>query len=91
MPISEDEFVSWCYRNGDETYGQEWSPGIAYQFPDTDTTDRVTRITATAFEVITEGRFYSTRSLHQEADSWIDENDRLHINTDDARGIIDPR
>lgn len=91
MPITEEEFQSWCYRNGGETYGGEWSPGIAYRFPDADTPDRVTRITETAFEVITEGPFYSTRSLHQNAESWIDDDDRLHINTEDARVIIDPQ
>jgi hypothetical protein len=37
------------------------------------------------------GEFYSTRSLHQHADSWLDGDDRLHIDTDEARVIIDPQ
>ena len=46
---------------------------------------------ADGFQVITDGQFYSTRSLHQRAESWIDEDDRLHINTEDARVATDPR
>jgi hypothetical protein len=91
MGVSVDEFTSWCYRHGGETYGQEESAGVAYRFPDTGTPDRVTRISDTTFEVITEGPFYTARSLHQHADSWIDDDDRLHIDTDDTRLIIDPR
>jgi hypothetical protein len=39
----------------------------------------------------TMARFYSTRLFHQHADSWLDDDDRLHIDTDEARVIIDPR
>jgi hypothetical protein len=46
---------------------------------------------ADEFQVITDGQLYSTRSLHQHAESWIDEYDRLHINTEDARIVADPR
>jgi DNA-binding helix-hairpin-helix protein with protein kinase domain len=46
---------------------------------------------ADEFQVITDGQLYSTRSLHQHAESWIDEYDRLHINTEDARIVVDPR
>jgi hypothetical protein len=28
------------------------------------------------------GRFYSTRLLHQHAESWIDDEDHLHIDTE---------
>lgn len=44
-----------------------------------------------AFEVITDGRFYTNRSLHQHVESWVDDDDRFHIDTEDARLIIDPR
>lgn len=36
-------------------------------------------------------RFYSSRSLHQHAESWIDDDDRLHIDTGETREVIDPR
>lgn len=92
MPLSEQEFESWCFRNGGETYEEDDRPGLTCKFPDTDTPDRVGYLTESgAFEVITEGRFYSARSLHQNAESWIDDHDRLHIDTEDTRLVIDPR
>ena len=93
MEISEQEVESWCFRNGGETYDEDdsTSPGLVCRFPDTDTDDRVLRITDSTFEVIAEGRFYSARPLHQHADSWIDDDDRVHIDTEDTRVIIDPR
>jgi hypothetical protein len=33
MPLSEQEFRAWSYRNGGETYGRPDSPGTAYHFP----------------------------------------------------------
>lgn len=91
MTHSDDEFRAWAYRNGGEIYGRPNDPGIAYHFPDTDSEVHVIRITEDAFEVVTEGRFFSSRSLHQHADSWTDDSDRLHIDTDESRVIIDPR
>ena len=92
MPVSEESFESWCFRNGGETYDEEEGPGIACQFPDTDSEDRVPYMPDNdAFDVVTVGRFYSSRSLHQHADSWIDDDDRLHIDTGETRVIIDPR
>jgi hypothetical protein len=41
--------------------------------------------------VATEDRFYSTRLLNQHAESWIDDDDRLHIDTEDARIAVDSR
>ena len=92
MPVSEQEFESWCYRHGGETYDREERPGVAYRFPDTDTNEGVHYYPDNgSFDVITDGRFYTVRSLHQHADSWIDDEDRLHIDTDETRVIIDPR
>ena len=91
MPLSEQEFRAWSYRNGGETYGRPNEPGIAHHFPDTDSNDHVIRIADDAVEGVTDGRFYSTRSLHQHADAWLDDDDRLHIDTDEARVIIDPQ
>lgn len=91
MPLLEQEFRAWSYRNGGETYGRPNEPGIAHHFPGEGSNDHVIRISEDAFEVVTEGRFYSTRSLHQHADSWLDDDDRLHIDTDEARVIIDPQ
>ena len=91
MPLSEQDFRAWSYRNGGETYGRPNEPGIAHHFPDSDTKNHVIRISEDAFEVVTEGRYYSARSLHQHADSWLDDDDRLHIDTDETRLIIDPR
>ena len=66
-------------------------PGVAYRFPDADIPDRIHYfLYINTFDVITGGPFYSTRSLQQHADSWIDD-DRLHLDTDDARVIIDPQ
>jgi hypothetical protein len=92
MPISETEFKSWCYRNGGETYGEKERGRVACRFPDADVDDRVGYFSESgAFEVISEGRFYSTRSLHQHADAWIDDDDRLHIDTGETREVVDPR
>lgn len=92
MSLPERDFESWCFRNGGETYDEEDRPGLTCRFPDTDTNDRVAYLSDSgAFEVITDGRFYSTRSLHQHAESWIDDDDRLHIDTEDTRIAIDPR
>lgn len=92
MPISEEEFESWCYRHGGETYDHDDWPGIAYQFPDAETHEGVYYYPENnSFDVITEGHFYTARSLHQHADSWIDDDDRLHIDTDETRVVIDPR
>jgi hypothetical protein len=91
MPPSERDFRVWSYRNGGETYGRSDDPGIAHHFPDTDSNDHVIRISEDAFEVATEDRFYSTRLLNQHAESWIDDDDRLHIDTEDARIAVDSR
>jgi hypothetical protein len=92
MPVSEEKFESWCYRHGGETYDREDGPGIAYRFPDTDTENGVYYFPDTnSFDVITEGRFFTARSLHQHAESWIDDDDRRHIDTDETRVIVDPR
>jgi hypothetical protein len=92
MSISAEAFESWCYRHGGETYDHDDWPGIAYQFPDAETHEGVYYYPANnSFDVITEGHFYTVRSLHQHADSWIDDDDRLHIDTDETRVVIDPR
>jgi hypothetical protein len=92
MAVSEDEFESWCFRNGGETYDDNGTSGLVCGFPDTETDDRVGYYsTNDVFEVITTGRFYRSRSLHQHADSWIDDSDRLHIDTAETRVVIDPR
>lgn len=42
MPISGEEFESWCWRNGGETYEDPPAGlGIVCRFPDADTPDRV--------------------------------------------------
>ena len=92
MPITGEEFESWCVRNGGETYEREDRPGIVCRFPDVDSTDRFGYLPdVNAFQVITEGRFYETLSLHQDVESRIDEDDRLRLDTDDTRVTIDPR
>lgn len=92
MALSEDEFESWCFRNGGETYEEQGTAGVVCQFPDTKTSNRVGYYESNGvFEVITDGRFYQSRSLHQHADSWIDEDDRLHIDTGETRVIVNPR
>ena len=92
MPISGDTFESWCFRNGGETYEERDSPGIACRFPGTDVPDRVHFHPDTeTVDVVTGGRFYSTRSIVQNADSWIDDHDRLHVDAGDTRVIVDPR
>lgn len=91
MPISQEEFTSWCFRNGGETFEEQEGPGIACRFPDATVSDRVHYFPDTqTFDVITMGIFYSTRSMNQHADSWIDEEDKLHIDTEDARLIVNP-
>jgi hypothetical protein len=91
MALSEDEFESWCFRNGGETYEHQGTTGVVCQFPDTETADRIGYYESNGvFEVITDGWFYQSRSLHQHADSWIDEDDRLHIDTGETRVIVDP-
>ena len=42
-------------------------------------------------QVITDGRFYSTRSLHQQAGSWIDDDGRLHISMELYVSLSIPR
>ena len=93
MALSESEFEDWCWRNGGVTFEEPpVGPGIVCRFPEVGTLDRVVYLPdADGFQVITDGQFYSTRSLHQRAESWIDENDRLHINTEDVRIVVDPR
>ena len=92
MAVTRDEFESWCFRNGGETYEEGGRPGVAYRFPDIDIADRIHYFPDNdTFDVITEGSFYVTRSFQQHTDSWIDEDDRLHIDTGDSRAIIDPR
>lgn len=72
--------------------GPRVESGIIRQLLDVDTLDRVVYLLdADGFQVITDGQFHSTRSLHQHAESWSDDDDRLHVNTEDARVAIDPR
>lgn len=92
MALSEDDFESWCFRNGSETYDEGDTRGLVCRFPDTGASDRVGYYPDNGvFEVITDGPFYSSRSLYQHAEAWIDDSDRLHIDTDETRVIIDPR
>ena len=92
MTVSREEFESWCFRNGGETYEEGDRPGAAFRFPDADIPDRIHYFPDNnTFDVITGGPFYSSRSLQQHADSRIDDDDRLHIDTDDSRVIIDPQ
>jgi hypothetical protein len=83
MEISEEKFESWCFCNGGETYDEDesTSPGLVCRFPDTDTYDRMLRITDSTFEIVTDGRFYSARSLHQHTKSWIDDDYGFHVGT----------
>lgn len=93
MAVSESEFEEWCWRNGGVTVEEPpVGPGIVCRFPDVDTLDRVVYLPdVNGFQIITDGRFYSTRSLHQHADSWLDDDDRLHVDTGETREVIDPR
>jgi hypothetical protein len=93
MALSESEFENWCWRNGGVTFEEPpVGPGIVCRFPEVDTLDRVVYLPdADGFQVITDGQFYTTRSLHQHAESWIDDDDRPHIDTDETRVIIDPQ
>jgi hypothetical protein len=93
MTLSEDDFESWWWRNGGETFEEPpVGPGIVCRFPDVDTPDRVVYLPdVDGFQVITDGQFYSTRSLHQHTDAWIDDDDRLHIDTDQTREVVDPQ
>ena len=92
MAPSEAEFESWCFRNGGETYEEEETAGVVCRFPDAETTDRVGYYAANGvLEVITNGRFYRSRSVHQHADARIDADDRLQIDTTEARVVVDPR
>lgn len=92
MAFSEEQFRLWCYRNGGETYGREDRPGLVCHFPDGDEEDRVGYLPKRkAFQVITEGRFYVTHSIHEGAEPEIDDDDRLHIGTAEGRIIVDPR
>lgn len=62
------------------------------QFPDTDANDGVAYLPdASAFEIVTDGCFCFTDSLHRHAESWIGEDDKLHNNTEDARVATDSR
>jgi hypothetical protein len=92
MPISEDEFESWCWRNGGETYEEPPAgPGIVCRFPDAETPDRVAYLPdIEGFQIYTRGQFYTAISLHQQTDSWIDDDDQLHVDTEDVRAVIDP-
>jgi hypothetical protein len=93
MAVSESEFEGWCWRNGGVTFEEPpVGPGIVCRFPDVDTLDRVVYLPdVDGFQIITVGRFYSTRSLHQHAGSRIDDDDRLHVDTDETHVVIDPR
>lgn len=92
MPISGEAFESWTHRNGRETFEEEERPGIICWFPDADISDRIHYFPDTdTFDVIAGGPFYSARSVLQHAESWIDDRDRLHIDTDDTRLVVDPR
>lgn len=92
MGIGEQEFESWCFRNGGETFEREDRPGSVCRFPDVDAADRVAYFPDVAvFEVVADGRFYRIESALQHADSWIDDHDRLTVDTDDSRVVVDPR
>lgn len=92
MPITEEEFESWCFRNGGETRQEHAGPGILCWFPDADVPDRIHYFPDTnVFDVVAGGPFYSTRSALQDAEAQIDKDDRLLIDTSDTRVIIDPR
>jgi len=89
--LKDADFQSWCFRNGGETYEENDGPGLACQFPDTDAPDRIHYHPDTGtFDIVTGGLFYTSRDIHQHADSWIDDEDRLHIDSADARVIVDP-
>lgn len=90
--LSGDEIISWCYRNGGETYGREERPGIVCHFPDADERDRIGYLPEReSFQVITDGRFYVTHSIHEQGEGEIDRDDRLRIETADWRIVVDPR
>lgn len=92
MSVSEEAFESWCYRNGGETFVHEDEVGVVCEFPGSETVDRVGYLPGTnAFQIITDGRFYLTTSIHQSKSSWIDDEDRLHIDDEDVRVVVDPR
>lgn len=92
MPISAEEFESWCFRNGGETFEEEDRSGILCWFPDANIPDRITYFPETGtYDVTTGGLFYTTRSMNQHSDSWIDDDDQLQIDTADARLTVDPR
>lgn len=92
MSVSEEAFESWCLRSGGETYEEGGGPGIACQCPGTDVPDRIHYHPDTdTFDVVTRGVFFESRTIHQRAGSWIDDDDRLHIDTEDSRLVIDPR
>lgn len=92
MEFSEAAFRSWCYRNGGETYGRDDRPGIVCHFPDADQQDRIGYLpTSDTFQVITDGRFYVTHSIHEQTTPEFDDYDRLHIETPNGRIIINPR
>jgi hypothetical protein len=82
-----------CYgvHRQDLTLQEKGRSRVACRFPDADVNGWVGYLSENgAFEVVSEGRFYSTRSLHQHADSRIDDTDRLLIDTDETRVTIDP-
>lgn len=55
MGIAEDEFESWCFRNGGETFEREERPGAICRFPDVDTADRIGYFPDVGvFEVVTD-------------------------------------
>lgn len=90
VPISEQAFESWCYRNGGETYEERDGPGVACRFSGANVPDRVHYHPDTeTVDVMAGGGFFSTRSIVQHADAWIDD-DRLHVDVEDARVIVDP-
>ena len=73
MALAENESEDWCWRNGGVSFEEPpVGPGIVCRSPEVDTLDRVVYLLdADVFQVITDGQFYSTRSLHQHAESWI--------------------
>jgi len=73
MALAENESEDWCWRNGGVSFEEPpVGPGIVCRSPEVDTLDRVVYLPdADVFQVITDGQFYSTRSLHQHAESWI--------------------
>ena len=90
MALSESGFEDWCWRNGGVTFEEPpVGPGIVYRFPEVGSLDRVVYLPdADGFQVITDGQFYLIRSLHQRAESWIDDDDRLHIHLDAVSSTV---